>query len=344
MGCLLFHSCLEQQPGILDDQDGPVVGLCTGGLVAAAYAASLGLGDFQQLAIPVTLLSFDIGMQVELAGGMMCGEGASPESWSMAIANITEAEANTMLEKYRSQCQKHDSFSNRLFLSAVALTGVSVSGPPATLRGLQDYICHSRPDLKPRLLSIYGPYHASHVHRDVDTMAVMQRCDIDRGYLASFPQRRPVISPHTGELIPVVSRNRNALELFSISMNDTLCAPIRLDLVAAQFVSTIQTKGAVNAQITAIPPSTAYDGITSTLEKTQNVATTVTNLQQMLGSVQAPPGDTVDGRVPLAIVGMSGRFPGAESVEALWQVLESGLDMHRTVCDTRTISSKPFHD
>ncbi|KAL3469059.1 hypothetical protein BJX99DRAFT_265554 [Aspergillus californicus] len=326
---LQMWSCLEQQPGILDDQDGPVVGLCTGGLVAAACAASLGLGDFQQLAIPVTLVSFDIGMQVELAGGLMRGEGASPESWSMAIANITEAEANAMLEKYRTQCQTHDSFSNRLFLSAVTLTGVSVSGPPATLRRLQDYICQSRPDLKPRLLSIYGPYHATHVHHDVDTLTVMQRCDIDSGYLASFPQRRPVISPHTGELI--VSRNRNALQLFSITMNDTLCASIRLDSVAAQFVSTIQTKGVVNAHITAIPPSTAYDGIISMLEKTQNVATIVTNVQQMLGSVQTPQGDTVDGRVPLAIVGMSGRFPGAESVEALWQVLESGLDMHRTI-------------
>ena len=33
----------------------------------------------------------------------------------------------------------------------------------------------------------------------------------------------------------------------------------------------------------------------------------------------------------IAIVGMSGRFPGAESVDELWQVLSKGIDMHKEV-------------
>jgi hypothetical protein len=33
----------------------------------------------------------------------------------------------------------------------------------------------------------------------------------------------------------------------------------------------------------------------------------------------------------IAIVGMSCRVPGAESLEAFWDLLEKGLDMHRTV-------------
>lgn len=42
----------------------------------------------------------------------------------------------------------------------------------------------------------------------------------------------------------------------------------------------------------------------------------------------------------IAIVGMSGRFPGAESVDELWQVLSKGLDMHKEVKIVRLITKK----
>ena len=39
----------------------------------------------------------------------------------------------------------------------------------------------------------------------------------------------------------------------------------------------------------------------------------------------------------IAIIGMSGRFPGAESVDELWQVLLEGSDMHKEVRIVRLI-------
>lgn len=38
-----------------------------------------------------------------------------------------------------------------------------------------------------------------------------------------------------------------------------------------------------------------------------------------------------NGRSKIAIVGMSGRFPGANSTEAFWDLLRQGLDVHREV-------------
>lgn len=40
----------------------------------------------------------------------------------------------------------------------------------------------------------------------------------------------------------------------------------------------------------------------------------------------------------IAIIGMSGRFPGAESVDELWQVLSEGIDMHKEVKIVRLIT------
>jgi hypothetical protein len=34
----------------------------------------------------------------------------------------------------------------------------------------------------------------------------------------------------------------------------------------------------------------------------------------------------------IAVVGMAGRFPGGDTLEAFWKVLEDGLDLHRKVC------------
>ena len=33
----------------------------------------------------------------------------------------------------------------------------------------------------------------------------------------------------------------------------------------------------------------------------------------------------------IAIIGMSGRFPGAETLDEFWNILESGLDLHKKV-------------
>ena len=40
---------------------------------------------------------------------------------------------------------------------------------------------------------------------------------------------------------------------------------------------------------------------------------------------------TQDKRSKIAIVGMSGRFPGAKGMEELWNILAQGLDLHKEV-------------
>jgi iron transport multicopper oxidase len=35
--------------------------------------------------------------------------------------------------------------------------------------------------------------------------------------------------------------------------------------------------------------------------------------------------------IPIAVIGMSGRFPDANSVDELWSILAEGVDCHRVV-------------
>lgn len=45
----------------------------------------------------------------------------------------------------------------------------------------------------------------------------------------------------------------------------------------------------------------------------------------------AAPGPQRSGSDDIAIVGISGRFPGGDDLETFWNVLSSGLDLHREV-------------
>lgn len=46
-----------------------------------------------------------------------------------------------------------------------------------------------------------------------------------------------------------------------------------------------------------------------------------------------------DGSGAIAIVGMSGRFPGGESLEEFWNNLENGCDVHKHVSCSLSCSS-----
>lgn len=311
-----------------------MVGLCTGGLATAAYAASSSLEDLHALGVPTVVLCFDVGMQADFASRMVYEQGATLQSWSMAIADITETEATAITEDFASETQNEGNPCSTCFLGAVALNGISINGPPPALKGFQDYLARRQAKLKPRWLPIYAAYHAPHIHSPVDVSGFLQRCEIDLGFLTGVSQRRPVISPRTGELLGSL----NALELFRIAINDTLCEPLRLDRVVARVISTVRETDAANVQVTVLPPSAAYDRTVSMLSRETHVKTTIRSLPSPSEQPQNPQKHAA-GAAPLAIVGMSGRFPGAQSVDALWTVLEAGLDMHKTVSQVQPQSN-----
>jgi iron transport multicopper oxidase len=127
----------------------------------------------------------------------------------------------------------------------------------------------------------------------------------------------------------------NALGLFKSVVHHTLQAPLRFDLVVDGCVSQIQANGTTSITLDVVEPTTAAEGIASAL-RSRTEAAVVTRDMITLESRrdQFQPSGAYN-NAPLAIVGVSGRFPGAESAEELWSVLEAGLDMHRVVSRAR---------
>ncbi|KAL2802404.1 melanin synthase [Aspergillus granulosus] len=302
-----------------------VVGLCTGSLVAAAYAASASLDDFKQLAIPTVSMAFQMGLQAATASSMLHEQGNPLGSWSIAIPKMTEDEALSALNIY--DAGGHLSLRHRCFVSAVGLKSVTISGSPPALNRFAESLTASQPSRKIIWLPIYAGYHASHIHTVLDFSSFLSRCGIDAELLSSFKTLKTLLSPLTGQTVD----SPNALGLFKTVVHHTLQAPLRLDLILDRCEGLIQDNAVAAVRIDAVGPTPVADSLAAALRGFTEATVSVYDLVALEPEVDEYRPSASFRHAPLAIVGMSGRFPGADSAEGLWSVLEQGLDLHRVI-------------
>ncbi|KAH8690471.1 beta-ketoacyl synthase [Talaromyces proteolyticus] len=302
-----------------------VVGLCTGSLVAAAYAASASLDDLKVLAVPTVSMAFQMGLQAATASSMLHEQIPPLRSWSISIPKMTEDEALSALQIY--DAGGHLSLRHRCFVSAVGLNSITISGAPPALSRFSESLTASKPNRKPRPLPIFSAYHASHIHTVLDFRSFLQRSGIDPELLACFESRKTILSPLTG--LPIESNN--ALGIFENVVCQTMQAPLRLDLITSNCISYINENNISSVNIDIIGPAPISDSFASTIRSGSKATVSTRDLIALEPGVDEYRPSAAFHRAPLAVVGVSGRFPGADSVESLWNVLEQGLDLHRVV-------------
>ncbi|KAE8321385.1 melanin synthase [Aspergillus sergii] len=308
-----------------------VVGLCTGSLVAAAYAACASLDDLKDLAVPTVSIAFQMGLQAATASSMLHEQGTPLSSWSTAILKMTEDELLSALKMYHADGLLS---LHQCFVSAVGLNSVTVSGPPPSLQCFTENLMRSGEKIRP--LPIYSAYHASHIHSMLDFPSFLNRAGVDPQHLASFPTRKTLVCPSTGRPVDCP----NALGLFKTVVLDTLQAPLRFDLVVDKYVAQIKVKNVTSITLDVVGPTTAAEGLASALRSRTQTTVSIRDIVALdLRKEQYQP-SRPHNNAPLAIVGVSGRFPGAESAEELWNVLEAGLDMHRVIPTDRFDAEK----
>ena len=112
---------------------------------------------------------------------------------------------------------------------------------------------------------------------------------------------------------------------------DILVNPIDFNKILQECVSKMSIVEG-DCRVVPIGPTNAASTVVSALQTRMKSKTSL--LDHQLG--QSPPTHLGTGNLrnsKIAIVGMSGRFPGGSDVEGLWEVLMKGLDMHKEVGD-----------
>ena len=172
----------------------------------------------------------------------------------------------------------------------------------------------------------YGLYHAAHLYRKSDVTEILQFDSAN--ILRSARPTRTFLST-VAEKGLVAS---NAYDLFAKTLVELLVRPLYWDQILCGAVSHLRDSEVSKCRISTFGTSHASKGLIATLR----IKTEVEVVSEDLAHLDMEPqkeAHTLDrpSTAKIAIVGMSGRFPGANDCEALWDLLEQGLDVHRQI-------------
>ncbi|ENH69483.1 Conidial yellow pigment biosynthesis polyketide synthase [Fusarium oxysporum f. sp. cubense race 1] len=211
------------------------------------------------------------------------------------------------------------------YISAYAPNGITVSGPPQRLSDLTH--CLASKTITAKSIPVYGAYHAPHLYSQKDARRIVDGLMLNKA-----------VSP--SEQIPLLSstgskpEERSFATLLEDAIAQALLQPLRWSSIFDDVQAALETTGSQQFSVQSIG-SNAEHLIYTALKKTSlRYLVPETTMPSQPTNVPSVP-DAGTNKPKLAIVAMSGRFPGAKDNEAYWDLLYKGLDVHKPVPSLR---------
>ena len=141
------------------------------------------------------------------------------------------------------------------------------------------------------------------------------------------PPCRAVLSPSNGELIQVPSSRL----LFTRAVDDILRKPIQWNALQQTITEHINSRSAAIDRVPSFEVDPEAKALFPTLQTETKKTIERRNMSTWCSLDANPKPHGPASTSNIAIVGMSGRFPGAKDHEMLWKLLEQGRDMHKQI-------------
>lgn len=205
------------------------------------------------------------------------------------------------------------------YVSAYAPSGITVSGPPDSLTKLTQSEAFG--ELKHTSIPIYAPYHASHLYSDMDVSHIVD------GLAIQTPKQRVSLFSGTGSSIGT----DDFATVLEAAVRQVILEPIRWVAILDELQTWIKNVNPTSFDVVPIG-TTAHQLIYTTLNQTplRNLVPTRQSQTQSINP-NSQSASSNPQRPSLAIISMSGRFPGAKNNDAFWDLLYQGLDVHKEV-------------
>ncbi|KAK4249290.1 hypothetical protein C7999DRAFT_12845 [Corynascus novoguineensis] len=304
-----------------------LIGLCSGLWASSAISVSPSLPDLVHIGVQFVVFAFKTGTYVHSVSQQMSQTSDRSRSWTYIFTGLDHDTVPAKLDAFNREFGLPP--ANRAYVSAVSEYNIAISGPPNTLDAIvKKKILPGNPVSVP----VFGPYHAPHIHSEVDVRALL---DLDKpetqDALYRTSPRSPVMNCGTGTWFTETDTISLVASVASTVLKHTLDFTKVLSgcLEAARRFEYEDRK----CLILPLGPTQNSGTLKKVLELEAKLKVTTRMPPPYAPEVTA---STVgnhgsSGRCKLAIVGMAGRFPDAPSHEALWKLLEQGLDVHREV-------------
>ncbi len=323
-----------------------MLGSCTGLLsAAAATACTPCTTDWIPLAVQVVCIAFRIGLHTSSVANSLAHNDGSHKSWSsiiqgkLAAETLAEFHGNMVclpalpMDEYAWELimlmrPKNIPLSHQAYVSAITPTTTTISGPPHTLRKFFDSATFGATGCSALSIPVFAPYHAGHLHQAADIDWIIGADDpYTSQLLGCYKSISVLLSTKTGK--PFVPTDMTSL--FKSVVNEILNDILRWDTILAEATALVPSQCEVTAIVIGSP------GLGKSLVSALNVdGTCKASLQsasEILGKESYEHQEhSIAQRSKIAIIGMSGRFPGAKDTEELWRILCQGLDVHKEVC------------
>ncbi|KAK5156477.1 polyketide synthase [Oleoguttula sp. CCFEE 6159] len=297
-----------------------VIGLCTGLLAGAAIASAKTLNDLIPIAVEMVRISFRTGSTVGTAKDALEQNTTDRLSWSTIVTGTSEQAAKEALAAFHQE--KGIPVSSQAYVSAVSVMAVTISGPPSTTQRLfQDSEALRKNHRVP--IPIHAPYHAAHLYGEADVERILDDESVE--LLKAYTPAMLVHSAATGKCQTV----SNTLELVQIALSEILQLPVRWDYLLEEIVSSVTSNSKGEVKVSAVGVTNVANSMVSALKAGGQSSVSVKDYTTWASGMESNSGRIQNDKI--AIVGMAGRFPSAASHEALWALLEKGLDVHREV-------------
>jgi hypothetical protein len=216
------------------------------------------------------------------------------------------------------------------YISASFGKALTLQGPPSTLDKIHNHL-RAQGKLSPpnscQRMPIYTPYHAPHLYTDTEIARIL---DTTGSYASIVWEavRPRLVSPVTGKLYDA----SNVREFLMGVLHDLLRAPIEWTTVTVGCTDIVSALKTPDWIVRAYGPTLAAGSLVSSLKKGAAIQAVLDNSLSTTEAVQRG----VPTNEPIAIVGMSGRFPEAASHDELWEVLSKGIDCAKVVRPVET--------
>lgn len=235
-----------------------------------------------------------------------------------------------MIPQTKPNCMQGLPSTAQPYISASLANALTISGPPAVLR---EFCSFERSKGVPATaIQIYAPFHRASLYSNADIDHILNA--VDAGILQQVTATLPVISSTSGRLIEANDLHSHLREaLFQI-----LIEPIGWNEFCAGLACFILSTKNLHIEIRPIG-TTAGSSLSTSLKQMLTAGHEVTcTVPGPLHGNGFFPGGALSAdinRAKIAIIGVSGRYPGAENNEQFWEVIRQGRDTHKEVPPTR---------
>ncbi|KAJ5952332.1 uncharacterized protein N7479_010745 [Penicillium vulpinum] len=307
-----------------------LTGLGTGLLSTAAVSLSPTLADLPLAGAEVIRIAFRLGVVVDEVSQNLhprSVDGSPASSWAFVVAGVVEEDVQKELDAIHAA--ENISEPNKVFISAVSRTSVTISGPPTRIKHVF-HVSDVLRDSDSISLPVYGGLcHAKHIYDKTHVNRIVQTSALD-ALDAKFAPHVPILSTSNGRQFHA----KSAPDIFHAIVEEILTQAIRWDSVVEAIAYQARNCAGSECQVlifrNSLPGRDLVDALKA--ERLQLKTSTRDLIPWIAKPSSIPQGPRGTQQAKIAIVGMSCRMPGgATDTEKFWEILDQGLDVHRKI-------------